>query len=84
MNLFLPTFCVSGEKDESRKLVFGKIGIGSAAAMRTSLSISYGIIRTWQPFSAMKALLGGELSVPTTKVKLVQRDEVRDMVGSEA
>jgi hypothetical protein len=47
-----------------------------------SLSISYGIIRMWQPFLAMNAFLGVELSVLTTKVKLVQYDEVRDMVGS--
>jgi hypothetical protein len=37
----------------------------------------------WQPFLAMNAFLGGELSVPTTKVKLVQHDEVRDRVGSD-
>jgi hypothetical protein len=30
----------------------------------------------------MNAFLGVELSVLTTKVKLVQYDEVRDMVGS--
>jgi hypothetical protein len=32
--------------------------------------------------SAMKAFTEGELSVPTTKVKLVQRDEITDMLGS--
>jgi hypothetical protein len=30
----------------------------------------------------MKAFLEGELSEPTTKVKLVQRDEIRDKLGS--
>ena len=80
MDLFLPTVCVSCEGDERRKILpFVK----SATAMWTSLSISSGIIRMWQPFLAMNAFLGGELSVPTTKVKLVQRDEVRNMVGSD-
>jgi hypothetical protein len=83
MNLFLPTLCVSCEKDERRPVAFGQSGIGSATALWTSLSISHGIIRTWQPFLEMKAFLGGELSMPTTKVKLVRRDEVRDKVGSD-
>lgn len=79
-NLFLPTVCVSCEKDE---MMAG--GIGSATALWTSLSISHNIIRTWQPFLEMKAFLEGELAVLTkkAKVKLVKCDEVRDKVGSD-
>ena len=51
--------------------------------MWTSLLISCGIIQTWEPFSVIKAFLGGELSIPTTKVKLVQRDKVKDIVESD-
>jgi hypothetical protein len=36
----------------------------------------------WQPFLEMSAFLEGELFAPKTKVTLVQRDEVRDKVGS--
>jgi hypothetical protein len=79
-DLFLPTVCVSCEKDERMS---GSSGVGSATALWTSLSISHSIIRTWQPFLAMKAFLEGGLSEPTTKVKLVQRDEVRDKVRSK-
>jgi hypothetical protein len=77
-DLFLPTVYVSCEKDER----MGNSGIGSATALWTSLSIIHSMIGTWQPFWAMKAFLEGELSEPTTKVKLVQRDEVRDKLGS--
>jgi hypothetical protein len=76
-NLFLPTVCLSCEKDERMA------GTGSATALWTSLSISHNIIRTWQPFLEMRAFLEGELFTPTTKVKLAQRDEVRDKVGYE-
>jgi hypothetical protein len=55
----------------------GNSGLGSATALWTSLSI-----RMWQPFLAMKDFLKGGLSEPATKVKLVQRDEVRDKLGS--
>jgi hypothetical protein len=82
MDLFLPTVCLSCEKDERMSGAVGSSG-GYATTLWTSLSISYGMIRMWQPFLAMNAFLGGELSVPTTKVKLVQYDEVRDMVGSD-
>jgi hypothetical protein len=78
-DLFLPTVCVSCEKD---KRIMGNSGIGSATALWTSLSISHSIIRMWQPFLTMKAFLEGELSEPTTKVRLVQRDEVTDKLGS--
>ena len=78
-DLFLPTVCVSCENDER---MMGNSGIGSATALWTSLSISHNIIRMWQPFLAMKAFLEGGLSEPTTKVKLEQRDEVRDKLGS--
>jgi hypothetical protein len=77
-DLFLPTVCVSCEKDER----MSGSGIGSATALWTSLSISHNMIRTWQPFLAMKDFLKVELSEPTTKVKLVQRDEVSDKLGS--
>jgi len=80
IDLFLPMVCISYKGDERRKILpFVK----SATAIWTSLSISYGIIRMWQPFLAINAFLEGELSVPTTKVKLVQRNKVRDMVGSD-
>jgi hypothetical protein len=78
-DLFLPTVCVSCEKD---KRMMGNSGIGSATALWTSLSISHNIIRIWQPFLVMKAFLEGELSELTTKVRLVQRDEVRDKLRS--
>lgn len=79
MDLFLPTVCMSCEEDERRKV----LPLGKSTAMWTSLSISHNMIRPWQPFSAMNALLGGELCIPLTKVKLVRRGEVRDMVGSD-
>lgn len=50
INVFLPTVCVSCEKDEMRG--FGKSGMGS-------LSISHNIIRMWQPFLEMSAFLEG-------------------------
>ena len=64
-------------------MAVGSSGIGSATALWTSLSISHNIIRMWQPFFEMSAFLEGELFAPKTKVKLVQRDEVRDKVGSD-
>ena len=57
----------------------GSSGIGSAKV----LSISHNIIRMWQPFLDMRTFLEGKLSAPTTMVKLVQRDEVSDKVGSD-
>jgi hypothetical protein len=76
-NLFLPTVCLSCENNERMA------GTGSATPLWTSLCISHNIIRTWQPFLEIRAFLEGELFTPTTKVKLAQRDEVRDKVGSE-
>jgi len=81
-NLFLPTVCVLCEKDERMSGAVGSNGIGYATALWTSLSISHNIIRMWQPFLEMSAFLEGELLAPKTKVKLVQRDEVRDKVES--
>jgi hypothetical protein len=74
LSLFLPTVCLSCKKDG--EMIYGK------TTMWISLSISYNIIRMWQPFLAMKAFLGGELSMSPTAVNLVQHDEVRDMVRS--
>ncbi|KAF8846474.1 hypothetical protein BDZ45DRAFT_459250 [Acephala macrosclerotiorum] len=81
MNLFVPTVCSSCEKGEEVSQGFSHGIEKRHEAIWTSLSISCGMIQTWQPFSAMKAFLEGKLSVQTPKVKLVQRDEVRDMVG---
>jgi hypothetical protein len=78
-DLFLPTVCVSYEKDER---IMENSGIGSATVLWISLSISHSIIGIWQPFLAMKAFLEGELSEPTTKVRLVQRNKVTDKLGS--
>jgi hypothetical protein len=82
-NLFLPTVCISCEKDERIRGAVGSSGIGSATALWISLSISHNIIRMWQPFLEMSAFLEGELFVPKTKVILVQCNEVRDKVGSD-
>ncbi|KAF8860032.1 hypothetical protein BDZ45DRAFT_672761 [Acephala macrosclerotiorum] len=82
INLFVPTVCSSCEEGKEVLGLFGSSNRVSAKAVWTSLSISYGMIRTWQPFLAMKDFLKGELSVPTTKVNLAQRDEVKRMVGS--
>ena len=73
INLFLPTVCVSCEEEENRKVLIDK---GSTTAIWTSLSINHGMIRTWQPFEAMKTYLKGTLIVPA-KVSLVRRDKIR-------
>jgi hypothetical protein len=36
----------------------------------------------WQPYFAINAYLEGDLSVQKPRVSLVQRDKVRDMIGS--
>lgn len=64
-DLFLLTVCVLCKND---KRIMGNSGIGSATALWTSLSISHSIIRTWQPFLAIKAFLEGELSKLTTRL----------------
>jgi hypothetical protein len=71
INLFLPTVYVLYEKDERMIGAIGSSGIGSATALWTLLSISYNIIRMWQPFLEMSAFLEGELFTPKTKVTLV-------------
>lgn len=68
MDLFLPMVCVSCEKN---KKISRSSGIGSATALWILLSISYSIIRTWQPFLVIKAFLERKLSNPIIKVKLV-------------
>ena len=82
VNLFLPTVCFSCEKDERKKIAGSKSGEKISMAMWTSLSISWDMIRMWEPYFAMQAHLEGDLSVQEPRVSLVQRDKVRDMIGS--
>ena len=37
----------------------------------------------WQPYLAMCAYLNGDLSVKQPEVPLVQRDKIKDMIGSK-
>lgn len=84
VNLFLPTVCFSCDKAERKKVADGKSDKEITMTMWTSLSISRDFIQTWQPYLAMKAFLEGILSTsksPESSVSLVQRDNIRDMIG---
>jgi hypothetical protein len=49
----------------------------------TSLSISRGIIETWQPYLAINAFLEGDLSIIGSSISLVHRDKVTEIIGSD-
>jgi hypothetical protein len=63
VNLFLPRVCFSCEKDERKKVADSKSDKEISMAMWTSLSMSWDMIRMWQPYFAMNAYLEGDLSV---------------------
>jgi hypothetical protein len=67
INPFLPTVCSSCDRPTSW----------------TSLSISRGIMETWQPYLAMNAFLEGDLSIIGLSISLVHRDKVMEIISSD-
>ena len=66
-NLFLPTVCSSCSKSSSWK----------------TLSIKRTFIETWQPYLAMCAFLGGDLSLLRgSSISMVHHEDVRDVLDA--
>ena len=82
VNLFLPTVCFDCEQDGRRKVAEKKSDKEGTTPMWVAVSISWNIIRFWQPYVAMVAYLR-DMSIEKPKVNLVRRDQVKDLIESK-
>jgi len=65
-NLFLPTVCSSCSKSSSWK----------------TLSMAGTLIETWQPYLAMCAFLGGDLSLLGSSIRMVHYEDINNVMGA--